>query len=587
MAGRFSVESVFKAVDRVTAPVSRMQQRVSKFTRSVRRGLSGVNKGFSKLHAGIKKAGRAFVVGAGLIAGAGAVMAQSGLDFEQAITNVGAVALQTRAEIKPLEDLAKQLGATTKFTATQAANAMEVLARSGFSAQQILDSTPAVLSAAAASGLEIAEVADHVSNVLKGMGLEMTQASRVADVLALASARTNSTIGSLGESMRNVAATARQLGVPLESAVASVALLQDVGLDASVAGSAFNTMLTKMAKPSKEIAGLMRRFGVSFKDAKGDMLPLNAVLEQLSAASKKVGGNFDKVAFLADLVGLRGQKAAANLADLFDEGKVAALTKELENATGTADKMAKIRMDTTRGSLTLLASAVDAVKVQIFDLNSGPLKDTIDKMTQWVGTNQDLIATKVTDFIADIVIRLPEIWTWIKRIGKALVVFYAFSAALQTLTGVFTLLNLVMAANPVGLIVIGVVAAISVLAALWAWPDKVAAKFDALPSIFKVAFAPIYAVVKAVQWLSNNMGSIVGAARAAVDWAGGIFGPDQESVSPADSQVVSPQERSARAIEERRATSTAEVTIRDETKRAEVTRGKLGTGVQLQQSGAF
>ncbi|MCP4502920.1 MAG: phage tail tape measure protein, partial [Deltaproteobacteria bacterium] len=205
-----------------------MQNRVGKFTRSMSRGFYKLNRVVNKFGRSLKRGAQIGAFGLAMIGGAMHNVLGAGADFEQAITNVGAVGLQTRAQIAPLERQALQLGRTTKFTATQAANAMEILAKAGFNTQQILETTPAVLSAAAASGLDIAEVAEHVSKVLKGMGLEMDQSARVADVLALASARTNSTIGSLGESMKNAAATARKLGVPLEDAVASIALLQDV-----------------------------------------------------------------------------------------------------------------------------------------------------------------------------------------------------------------------------------------------------------------------------------------------------------------------------------------------------------------------
>src|SRR5690606_21107227 len=164
-------------------------------------------------------------------------------------------------------------------------------------------------------GLEMAEVSNHVSNVLKGMGLEASQATRVADVLALASARTNSSIGSLGESMKNVASTARQFNIPLEDVVAGVALLQDVGLDASVAGSAMNVMLTQMAAPTDSLKKKMQQWGVTFKDAKGNMLPFQDVLANISLAAQKAGGNMDQVAFIAELVGMRGEKAASNLSN--------------------------------------------------------------------------------------------------------------------------------------------------------------------------------------------------------------------------------------------------------------------------------
>lgn len=583
MAGRFSVEAVFKAVDRITAPITRMQNRVGKFTRSMEAGLRRANRAMGKFTAGIKKGAQIAAASFAIAAAALVPIVAAGAGFEQAITDVGAVSLQTRKQIAPLEEQALALGRSTKFTATQAANAMEVLARAGFSANDILKATPAVLSAAAASGLEIAEVADHVSNVLKGMGLATTDAARVADVLALASARTNSSIGSLGESMKNVASTARSLNVPLEEAVASVALLQDVGLDASVAGSALNTMLTKMAAPTTAISRKMRRFGITFKDAKGDMLPLQKVLEQLSIASKKAGGNFDKVAFLAELVGLRGQKAASNLAVLFETGKIEKLVEELDNAAGSADKMARIKMNTVTGSFLLLGSAVDAVKVKIFNMNSGPLKDTIDRMTAWVSANEDLIASKVNTFINELIEKLPVIAIWAERIGKALLVFFTVAAAVKVATVAMAAFNLVMMANPFVLAGVALVAAI-------AFTDELLDAFNSMPRILQLAFAPIWGALKAIQLLKegfvflNGMGSSLGGKLF------DIFGPDAEDQAAAagtQPQVVSPQERTARTIEEQRTTSTSEITLRTTPgTTAEVTGGKLGSGLKLQQTGA-
>jgi TP901 family phage tail tape measure protein len=395
MAGKFSIEAIFKARDNMSRVVSRIGRRWTRVARHLGRVTRAADRAVNGLARGFRRAGLA----AGAASVAVGLLAKNVMDagagFEQAITNVAAVGLKTRGEIADLEERAKQLGATTKFTATEAANAMEIMARAGFKNQEILSGIDGVLNAAAASGLEIAEVADHVSNALKGMGLETSEAGRVADVLALASARTNSTIGTLGESLRNVAATARQVGVPFEDVTAAVASLQDVGLDASVAGSSLNTMLTKMAKPPAAVAAQMKKFGVSFKDAEGNMLPFEKVIENISIAAEKAGGNFDQVAFLADLVGLRGQKAAANLAHLFKTGKLKELTAELYEAGGAAEQMAKTRMDTLIGDWTLLKSAVDGVKVALFDAESGPLRKFIQRITSWVSENQDRIIVKI------------------------------------------------------------------------------------------------------------------------------------------------------------------------------------------------
>lgn len=428
---RFSIEAIFKATDRITAPIAKMRTKLQAFGAGASKGLTSLDKQLMRVHGGLKRIATA----ATAVAAVGGVIAysigKSGAEFEQAITAVGAVGLQTRNQIAALEAEAKRLGATTKFTATQAANAMETMARAGFSNSQILAGVGAVLDGAAAEGIEIAEMANHVSNALKGMGLEANQTSRVADVLALASSRTNSSIASLGESLSNVASTARQFKIPLEDTVAGVALLQDVGLDASVAGSALNTMLTQMAAPTDSIRKKMKQFGVTFKDAQGDMLPFQEVLANVSKAAKASGGNMDQVAFIAELVGLRGQKAAANLKDLFDTGRVQELTKELYNAEGAAQKMAAIRMDNTLGDIEMLDSAIDGVKLALFETQSGPLRGIIQSMTKWVEVNKDLIVFEFQVWIRWLQNNLPEIVTWLKRIGTALVVFYSLAAAVK------------------------------------------------------------------------------------------------------------------------------------------------------------
>ena len=421
--GRFSVKAIFRAVDRFSVPVSRMSRSVGAFSKKARRGLRSVDAANMKMMRGLSRAGG--VMAAGAAVGAAAII-KTGSEFEQAITNVGAVTQKSRAQIQQLEIQALSLGASTKFTATEVADGMEIMARAGFKNGEIMAGIPGILNAAAASGLELAEVSNHVSNVLKGMGLETSDAAKVADVLALASSKTNSSIGTLGESMKNVSSTARQLGVPLESVVASVALLQDVGLDASVAGSALNTMLTKLADPPKEIAAKMDKMGLSFKRSNGDMKDFGEVLATISPLAKGAGGNMNQVQILAKLVGLRGQKAATNLAKLFESGKVKSLTKELENAKGTAEKMANLRLDSVRGQWTLLKSAIDGVVTAVFNSESGQLKDFITQMKDAIPSGREL-QLAVREFQES----LPGIMKWFKRIGTAVGIFIAFTAAVK------------------------------------------------------------------------------------------------------------------------------------------------------------
>lgn len=567
MARRFTVETLFKGIDGISKPLTRMRGKMNRFTRGVTRGLRSVNRGFKTVKRTITSMGiKALAVFASMAFALKNILG-AGAGFEQAITNVGAVSLKTREQIKPLEDLALKLGKTTKFTATQAAEAMEVMARAGFSINDTLKATPAVLSAAAASGLEIADVANHVSNALKGMGLETSEAGRVADVLALASSKTNSSIGSLGESISKVASTARRLNIPLEDVVASVALLQDVGLDASVAGSAFNVMFTKMAKPSKSMKEKMDKLSLSFKKLNGDMKTLPTVLKELGKATEKVGGNFDQVAFLSELVGSRGEKAAGNLTDLFNAGRTSTLTADLKDALGTSEKMAKLRMNTVTGSMLLFGSAVDAVKVKIFGMNAGPLKDTIDSMTEWVGVNEELIASKIGDFIGKLIDNLPAIVSGVKEISSN------FMGFIKVMGDVFRVMSIFKNA------------------VMRVWN----ALFDGIASITVAPLELLNRLISSVKTFKSIM--TVGLFKKfGIDFNPDKTQRDKEIIESslggaADGAgaVSSPQERISKTIEESRSTQSAELTIKDETGRAQLTNKQPapGIGLSLAQSGVF
>jgi hypothetical protein len=431
----------------------------------------------------------------------------------------------------------------------------------------------------------------------------MSESTRVVDVLALASSETNSTIGSLGESLSKVAATARQLKIPLEDTVAAVALLQDVGLDASTAGTAMNTMLTKMAAPTAAMKKKMDALGVSFKDSRGNMLSFEKVIEQLNTATKRTGGNFDQVAFLAEMVGLRGQKAAANLAHLFETGRIKELTVALKNAAGSAEEIAKLRMDTLTGDITLMKSAIDGVKISIFDLNQGPLRDVVQGFTDWIKANKKLIVSKVQDFI----VRITKAVRFLIKHRKAILItigaVVAFIAVLKTLIGVMTLINLITAANPITLMVLGIVGALAlftlgIITLVKNWNELVEAikwfgklaldhmigkwieKFEKLIWVFK----KVKSVLTGVPMERTRDQVIDDLLVQTPD--GRWIRRDQES-NASTAQMISPSDRLASSLQESRTTNTSEVTIRDETGRAEVTSGILGTGLQLIPSGVL
>src|SRR5690606_8094481 len=239
------------------------------------------------------------------------------------------------------------------------------------------------------------------------------------------------------------------------------------------------------------------------KDAHGNMRSFPELLAIISDEAAKSGGNMDRVAYLADLVGLRGQKAATNLAKLFDSGKVASLTDELNKAAGSAQKMAELRMDNLKGDLTLLESAVDGVKVALFNMESGALREVVQGWTKWVDANKDLITSKAGEYMVWLRKNQEDIVKWLKRIGYVLAVFYTMSSIVKVAT-------LALAAyNTVATLVIGTKKTLALVGAVYTAVTK-----SATAATLASAVASKVAALGMLKFL--GVIGLVGAAIAAV-----------------------------------------------------------------------
>ena len=471
MAGKFSIEAIFKGNDQISKVIASIEGRVGKFSGGVGSGLKEIEKINGKILGGLgeiaKKAAVAgAVVGAIGFAGLSQVV-HTGAEFEQTITDVGAVMGKTRGQIGDLEKAALSLGVSTQFSSTEVAQGMEMMARKGFDAEEVLAGIPGVLNAVAASGQDMAEVATVVGTAIRGFGMQAGEAGRIANVLTFVSEKTGARMTDLGEALAIAAPNAKLLGVSIEDTATAVGLLQKIGLPASVAGSSVSVMLSKMAKPSKEAAQEMTNLGIKFQDAKGNMLPFRDVLGQFVKASASAGGNMRQMAFFQELVGNRGEKAALGLRDMADSGDWDKLAKGIETVGDYAGKVAAMRMDTTMGSWKLLTSTIDVLEIKLFGLQSGPLRQVIDKTNAWVQANQDLIVTDVQKFITGIGDALPKIVIWGERIGKMTAVIGGFMLAVKIATGAMALFNAVADANPWVLLTYALVLLTAAVVAFW------------------------------------------------------------------------------------------------------------------------
>lgn len=295
------------------------------------------------------------------------------IDFEQSLAKVEAVIQPTADEMQKLSDIARELGANTVFTASQAADGIEFLGRAGFTANEALGAIEGTLNLAAAGSLELARAADIASNVLSAFNLDTTEAGRVADVLALAAQSANTNVEQLGEGIKFVGPIAAAFGISIEQTAAALGVLGNAGLQASTAGTGLRRILSTLGTPTKKLNDLLLRLNVSFEDVNPATNDLTAIMETLAGTSLTA----------ADALEVFGDRGApAILAITSQSDALLELNAALEEAEGTAARTATTLTDTLGGSLKTLVSAFQELILQVGEGGlSEALRDIVETAT--------------------------------------------------------------------------------------------------------------------------------------------------------------------------------------------------------------
>lgn len=350
-----------------------------------------VSASFNKIGASIGQMGRALgglgLAGLPVTAALGVGVSQAA-DFEKQMSAVKAITLATGEDMNMLTLKAKQMGATTVFTATQSAQAMEELGRAGFSTSEIMDGLSGVMNAASADSIDLATSASIVSNVIRGMNLAASDATRVADVLALTSAKSNTDIIGLGEAFKYAAAQGKNMGIPLEETAAALGAVADAGLKGSIGGTSFTNMLIKMAAPSEKAMAINQALGTRLiKNADGT-LNFTETIRLYNNALSKVPDRVQRASMATELFGIRGQKAFAALGTSLDtmhpdsgKSRLDTLNDMLLKAKGTAEQMAMTRLDNFSGQIVLMKSAIEGFSLETAGLFLKPLTDNVKGFT--------------------------------------------------------------------------------------------------------------------------------------------------------------------------------------------------------------
>ena len=295
----------------------------------------GFQQGISTLAKGAAAALTAVSAALGAMAG---YAVKVGSDFEAGMSEVAAISGATGDELDALTAKAKEMGASTKFSATESAEALKYMAMAGWDTQSMLDGLPGIMNLAAASGEELGAVSDIVTDALTAFGLSASDAGHFADVLAKASSSSNTNVSMMGATFKYAAPLAGALGYSIEDCAQAIGLMANAGIKGEQAGTSFRAMLTRLASPTDDVAAAMSQLGISLTDAQGNMLPLSDVLGQLREGF--AGLDEQQKAAMASTIA--GQEAMSGLLAIVNAAPedYEALAASIADADGAAQSMA-------------------------------------------------------------------------------------------------------------------------------------------------------------------------------------------------------------------------------------------------------
>lgn len=312
------------------------------------------------------------------LVGVGAMAVKVASDFESGMSEVQAISGATGKDLEDLKDKAIEMGAKTKFSATESADAFKYMAMAGWDTEAMLAGIEGVMNLASASGEDLATTSDIVTDALTAFGMEADETQRFVDVLARASSRSNTNVAMMGETFKYVAPVAGSLGYSVEDTAVAIGLMANSGIKGSQAGTALRSMFTRLVKPVGEAKEAVEELGINITNADGTMKPLSQTMEELRTI---FGGltESEKAQYASMLAGQEGMSGLLAIVNASEED-FKKLTEEINNSTGATEEMSDIMMDNTAGAITLLKSALESAGIIIGE----QLTPYIRQLAEWI-----------------------------------------------------------------------------------------------------------------------------------------------------------------------------------------------------------
>ena len=433
--------------------------------------ISATGEKLQTVGSNIESAGKKLLPVTGAVTALGTAAVKTAADFDTAMSQVAAVSGATGSDLDALREKAREMGSKTKFSASEAAEAMNYMAMAGWKTGDMLDGIEGIMNLAAASGEDLATTSDIVTDALTALGLSAADSGHFADILAAASSNANTNVSMMGETFKYCAPVAGALGFSAEDTAEAIGLMANAGIKSSQAGTAMRTMLTNL---TGEVTFAGESFGeltIQTTNADGSMRSLGDILADCRVAFSQMSES-EKAANAEALVGknaMSGFLAVMNAAP----GDIEKLNSAINNCDGTAEKMATTMQDNLAGQLTILKSQLEELAISFGELLMPAIRTIvgwIQKFVDWLngmdeGTKKVIMTVAIlAAALGPVLIVIGKV---ISAVGTIMTIVPKIAGVINVVKGAFAALNATMLANPIFLIIAAIAALVAAFIYLW------------------------------------------------------------------------------------------------------------------------
>ena len=483
----------------------------------------------------------------------GTIAVKTGADFDSAMSKVAAVSGATGSEMDALREKAREMGSKTKFSASEAAEAMNYMAMAGWKTNDMLSGIEGIMNLAAASGEDLASTSDIVTDALTAFGLSASDSGHFADILAAASSNANTNVSMMGETFKYAAPVLGSLGYSAEDSAIAIGLMANAGIKSSQAGTALRSAITNLAKPTDTVASAMEQYGISLTDSSGKMYSLRELMEQLR---QKLGGlsEAEQAQAAASLFGkeaMSGMLAIINGSPADFEklsNAIDTCSDTVDGYNGTTEKMAAVMQDNLAGQVTILKSQLEELAISFSDILMPTIRsivsriqELVDKLNQLDPRTKEtiakiaLIAAALGPMLVVLGKTISSVGTVFSAVSKLPALFSAVQSGIGAITGA-----LGVSLGPLLAIIAAVAALVAAFVHLWKTNDEFKSNIIGIWEQIKSTFTGLtQGITDRLNALGFDFESFTDVLKAAWDGLCNLLAPIFEGVFQNISNIFS------------------------------------------------